>query len=69
MISEGYSMDLYCRHARIEPGQVSDDLGHRYDEFPHMFTGPNREYCARQARRRGWVFHRDGDVSCPKCSK
>lgn len=54
-----YTLDLYCDH-------FND--AHRYDEFPHQFTGENYAACARTARKRGWVLHRDNcTATCPKC--
>lgn len=56
-----YSMDLYCDHA---------SEAHGFDEFPHTFTGETFGECARQARRRGWVFHKAArTATCPKCSR
>lgn len=51
-------MDLYCRHK---------DRVHPYGYLPHQFSGHTEDFCKRQARKRGWVFHRDGKVSCPIC--
>lgn len=59
-----YSLDLYCRHASAYPDQL-----HAYDEFPHQFTAEHGSTCRREARKRGWIFHRDGEVTCPKCAR
>jgi len=55
-----YCMDLYCDHENDQ---------HRWKEFPQTYTGVSRSQCVREARTEGWVFHRDGKVTCPKCNK
>lgn len=56
-----YSLDLYCCW-------VND--GHGFQEFPHMFTGPNRRDCEQQARKAGWTLHREtSTATCPKCRR
>lgn len=68
MIVSGYSMDLYCRHSGpVAENTIFDAAGHRYDAFPHQFLGETFRECARNARKRGWVFSL-GDVTCPQCS-
>lgn len=53
-----YSLDCYCKY---------ENPAHDPIEFPHQFVGETYGVCARQARRRGWVLHRDGFATCPKC--
>lgn len=55
----GYSMHLYCRHK---------DRAHPWRYLPHEFIAQTRGQCVRSARKRGWKFHRDGEVSCPLCN-
>jgi len=55
-----YSARFYCDHINELHVQL---------EFPHEFTGPNLLSCKRQARAKGWRFHHNGTISCPKCSK
>lgn len=56
----GYSLDLYCD--RINPA-------HRYDDFPWgVVQFQTYGQSAAWARRQGWVLHRDGTATCPKCS-
>lgn len=70
MIAAGYSMDLYCRHKTAKGFQSTyDEHGHYYAEFPHQFQGESFGECKRQAQAKGWVFNRDGDVTCPKCAR
>lgn len=58
--ASGYSLDLYCDH-------VNDR--HGFDEFPHNFTGETFSECAKEARKRGWVFHTSKrTATCPKCA-
>lgn len=55
-----YTLDLYCDH-------VND--AHGFEEFPHQFIGETYGACAKQARKRGWILHRNGSTAtCPKCS-
>jgi len=63
----GYTMDLYCRYSEVDTDKI--DTVHSLREFPHEFYGETRGVCAKEARERGWVFNRDGNVTCPKCAK
>lgn len=63
----GYSMDLYCRNVTDAHIFSSNNI-HDYKEFPHRFTGETNSECKQYARKKGWVFNRDGDVTCPKCA-
>lgn len=56
-----YSLDLYCKYENPE---------HGFDEFPHSYV-EFQTFAAsiRQARRRGWIYHRDGTATCPKCAR
>ena len=60
MITSGYTLDLYCDHE-------NDD--HEYGEFPHTFFNESRTWCWKEARKTGWILHRDWTATCPKCSK
>jgi len=56
-------MDLYCD----EEACVEDNTyGHGKQ---NNFTGKSRAHCIRQAKKDGWMFHANGDVSCPECMK
>lgn len=69
MIAGCYSLDLYCRH---QDGVYDED--HRlngqlnYVSYPASYTGATEDDCKKQARRYGWVFNRDGDVTCRLCA-
>lgn len=56
-----YSLHLYCKY---------QNRAHAYDEFPHE---PDQvqtfAQALRQARRWGWVYHKDDTATCPKCAK
>jgi len=54
-----YSLHLYCDHENPE---------HQWDEFPHEYTHEQGSTCRKLARENGWVIHRDGTATCPKCS-
>lgn len=60
MVVEGYDLHMYCKW---------ENTRHRWGEFPHEFGGPDRADARKQARKRGWIFHRDGYATCPKCAK
>lgn len=65
-----YTMDLYCDN-RSDPWATVIwplDEVHGSREFPAQFSGTDRADCVRQARRTGWLFKRNGDVLCPRCS-
>jgi len=72
MIASGYTMDLYCRHTHLPQASRWDGPTpkghHEYDEFPHQILGETFAGCKRHAAAQGWKFHRDGDVSCPRCN-
>ena len=56
----GYSLHLYCKYA---------NPSHRYNEFPWEITDQETLGRSRSAARRwGWIIHRDGTATCPKCA-
>ncbi len=58
----GYSIDLYCDRLR------TDLPNHRIGaDFPEQATGETRGEAQRAARISGWVLHRDGTATCPRC--
>lgn len=57
MEASGYTLDLYCDR----------EADHPFDYLPHQFYGARRSEVVSMARERGWVFHRDGTHSCPRC--
>ena len=72
MIVGCYGLDLYCRN-QDGPYDRTHYLGPgpgagRFVPYPEQFEGPSEAYCKRAARRRGWVFNRDGDATCPLCA-
>ncbi len=70
-IARGYSLDLYCRFSAVPNVPVSSDSPdgtHTWGEFPHQFIGETFGECRRDARKCGWVFNRDREVTCPKCA-
>lgn len=70
MIVGGYDLHLYCELVAVRRGEAEDALGHSYDEFPHMFNGPNARNCYTQARRRGWLLQLgNGRAICPRCKQ
>ena len=67
-----YSLHLYCDIDNAEPSATEWPCkkgGHDFDEFPHEFMGRTRGECVREARRRGWLFKKDGRTICPAHSK
>ena len=45
-----------------------ENLDHKIGDFPATYVCERALTVRRKARKDGWVFHRDGSVSCPKCS-
>ncbi len=65
-----YDMRLYCDGKR-DVSEVGWAESCELSDLPesHEFAGGSRAECVRQARKRGWVFKRDGRTLCPKCSR
>ena len=59
----GYSLDLYCKWNN--PRHAWNPCGTQYEDFYGEHGGDVRS----QARRVGWILHRDGTATCPKCAK
>lgn len=68
MYDGSFVLNLYCDKFCVKQGEVYDKYGHFHDEFPHQYVGWTWGLCKKQAQNDGWVFHRDGKVSCPKCN-
>jgi hypothetical protein len=73
-----YVLHLYCRYApesdeAIAPPNPETSSGFEYDarhnNGPAEFTGNTLGSTRRSARRCGWRFNRDGEVTCPTCVK
>lgn len=65
-----YALDLYCDDQRPETpgdGKLTDGV-HKWDEFPHQYTGEYGSKVRSRARRAGWIIRNDGTAICPKCS-
>lgn len=70
MIAGCYALDLYCRHQEAKFDNTHKLPGNlQWMSFPAQFTGQTEGECKKQARQRGWVFNKDGEVTCPKCAK
>ena len=55
----GYSLHLYCKY---------ENSMHAFDEFPHEYEQwQTYQQAAKQAKAGGWMLHRDGTATCPKC--
>lgn len=56
-----YDLHLYCKY---------ENPRHGWDEFPHHYSGEYQTYgeAAAAARSAGWILHRDGLATCPKCA-
>lgn len=73
----GYILDLYCdndvpRHTAGYYDYESADQGINYDKFPVQIVADGKNCYAevrRIARKRGWIFHKDGTTTCPLCNK
>lgn len=55
-----YDMHFYCKY---------ENPAHCWDEFPHEANGcQTRGEAIAQARKMGWIIHRDLTGTCPKCA-
>ena len=55
-----YSLHLYCRY---------ENPDHALDEFPHEYDDAQTYgEAAKNARKKGWILHRDNTATCPKCA-
>jgi len=59
MIIGGYTLDLYCDQ---------ENENHEYNEFPQKYYHEQGSVCRARARKAGWVLHKDGTATCPKCN-
>lgn len=55
----GYNLHLYCRYLNPDHGDLECN----------EFFGDSKADAYKRARRNGWVFNRDGYVTCPVCAK
>lgn len=64
-----YTLDLYCDN--VDAPLVSQRPGpgqHLYDEFPAQFFHELGSQCRSAAKRKGWMFAKDGRTFCPRCA-
>lgn len=75
-IAASFVMHLYCRYApeseqsltKPTPFDQPSDFDARHRECPYEpFGVMTFGQAKRAAQRMGWVFGRDGDVTCPVC--
>ncbi len=59
-IVEGWAMDLYC--------QYSLDIRHDMTTHGVSYGGNDRADARRQAKADGWILHRNGFATCPRCA-
>jgi len=76
VIASGYSMDLYCRNVMATAKNQPKTAHHIWIDGKQFrgtgeatFLGETFKDCKKQAQEAGWVFGRDGDVTCPQCAK
>jgi hypothetical protein len=56
----GYSLHLYCKY---------ENPDHTFSEFPHEYEdGATFAQAAGHAKKDGWLIHRNGLATCPKCA-
>lgn len=59
-----YTMDIYCDHPNHRIYYLN---GEGYKGKKEQYTGQTRSKCIKQARSVGWIFHRNGKLTCPDC--
>lgn len=64
-----YSMHLYCDHPQCPGPKMTLGPNGLPIALIDEYEGRNRSECVAQARSSGWIFHRDGRLTCPKCSR
>jgi hypothetical protein len=64
-ISSGYTLDLYCNKCKGDKWEGSQN-----QPITIIATdGPRCYHIARViARNQGWILHKDGTATCPKCN-
>ena len=65
MIIGCYDLHLYCDNQKDD--YKEDKLIHKYNEFPHRFTGHTEGQCFKKARANGWLIGKERQL-CPRCS-
>jgi len=59
----GYSMHFYCKY---------ENPDHPWQGSGLYVAGPidveTRGQAIAQMRRNGWIYHRDGTATCPRCA-
>lgn len=56
-----YVLDLYCKY---------ENPDHTFEGFPVTPSNcQTRGQALRKARAAGWLIHRDGTATCPRCAK
>ena len=64
----GYELHLYCDQLKCPIlSEKVRDLARVIIRVNDEYAGRNRSECVAQARSDGWIFHRDGRHSCPRC--
>ncbi len=58
-----YTIAIQCDH----PNHV-DDFFNGVVTIDR-FTGYTDAQCVKQARAEGWIFHKDGKLTCPNCRR
>lgn len=62
--SSGYTLDLYC--CECQPGKWNG----ANPKETYFWDGPKSYSIVRkQARKAGWILHKDGYATCPECNK
>lgn len=60
-----YSMILVCDAKGEKQHIEGGDFGGFPITFRRTFTGPSEQFCIKDARKRGWLFKRNGETYCP----
>lgn len=69
----GYTLHLYCDNEQNHCNGYLSPASHvDLRKFPMEFVADgNRCYTLTRklARKQGWIFHKDGRITCPICNK
>lgn len=67
-----YNLALYCKHTDSNCWECKNEkfeTGGGCPRFPIEYIHEFGSVCRTDARKDGWILHRDGTATCPHCKK
>jgi hypothetical protein len=59
----GYTLDAYCKYRATHHKWTP-----QYPSYGESAYGQTYGECSSDLRKAGWILHRDGTATCPKCA-